>query len=89
MTHRVLMNFMQRDGWRISFLEADCKTSLPLQLNFVSTDKIREMHERYGALRMLEDKAALEHGIEIGRGGVWLNLTDEQYGKLHTKEKKR
>jgi hypothetical protein len=29
---------------------------------------------------------ALEHGIEIGRGGVWLNLTPEQYARLKTKE---
>jgi hypothetical protein len=30
----------------------------------------------------LESLQALEHGIETGRGGVWLELTDEQYGKL-------
>jgi hypothetical protein len=24
----------------------------------------------------------LRHGIEIGRGGVWLSLTEEQYHKL-------
>ena len=28
--------------------------------------------------------AALEHEIEIGRGGVWLSLTPEQYAKLKT-----
>jgi hypothetical protein len=77
------MHYMMRDGWRISFLEADCKTSLPLQLNFVSEDKIREMHTRYGASHVLEDQQGLEHGISIGRGGLWLTLTDEQYSKLH------
>ena len=25
---------------------------------------------------------ALEHGIETARGGVWLELAEEQYGKL-------
>lgn len=31
---------------------------------------------------MLEDKAAFEHAIENGRGGIWLHLTDEQYRVL-------
>lgn len=82
MLHRVYMHFMLRDGWRISFLEADCKTSLPLKLNFVSEGKIREMAEHYGTGHVLEDRQGLEHGISIGRGGVWLSLTDEQYSKL-------
>ena len=30
----------------------------------------------------LEAGQMLRHGIEIGRGGVWLNLTDEQYHNL-------
>jgi hypothetical protein len=30
----------------------------------------------------LESKQALEHGIETGRGGVWLTLTPEQYARL-------
>jgi hypothetical protein len=30
----------------------------------------------------LEGRQALDHGIEKGRGGIWLLLTDEQYGKL-------
>jgi hypothetical protein len=27
----------------------------------------------------MESRAAIQHGIEIGRGGFYLNLTDEQY----------
>jgi hypothetical protein len=30
----------------------------------------------------LEDKQAIEYGIENGRGSMWLNLTPEQYQKL-------
>jgi len=55
---------------------------LPLKLNFVSVDKIREMYERYGSARLL-DRSAMKHGIEIGRGGIWLKLTDDQYSKLY------
>jgi hypothetical protein len=43
------MNFMDRDGWHISFLESDCKTSLPLKLTFAKEDKIRDIFERHGA----------------------------------------
>jgi hypothetical protein len=39
------------------------------------------MHQRFGS-PLLEDRQALEHGLTIGRGGVWLTLTEEQYGKL-------
>jgi len=40
---RICMNFMFRNGWHISFLEADCRTSLPLKLTFADADKIREI----------------------------------------------
>jgi hypothetical protein len=39
-----------------------------------------ELAERAGALRNLECRQALEHGIDFGPGGVFLILTDEQYG---------
>lgn len=80
-SHKVLMNFMHRDAWHVAFLESDCRTSLPCKLTFVAPDKIRTMHQRFGS-PLLEDRQALEHGISIGRGGVWLSLNDEQYRKL-------
>ena len=81
-THRVLMNFMAgRNGWRISFLEEDCRTSLPVKLTFATPDKIRVMQQRFGN-PLLENRHALEHGLSIGRGGVWLTLNEEQYSKL-------
>ena len=84
-THRVLMNFMARPGgWHISFLEKDCRTVLPLKLTFAKEDKIRTMHDRCGS-RLLEDKQALEHGLDAGRGSCWLNLTAEQYQALKSR----
>jgi len=80
--HRIRMNFMLRNGWHVSFLEADCRTSLPLKLTFADADKIRDMYERFGSERTLADRAAVEHGIEIGRGAIWHQLTVEQYAKL-------
>jgi hypothetical protein len=35
-----------------------------------------------GAAVKLEDVAAIEHAIGIRRGGIWLNLTADQYAKL-------
>jgi hypothetical protein len=80
-THRVLMRFMDRDGWNISFLEADCQTALPLKLTFQSEAKIRTMQQQFGS-PSLEDRQAPEHGLSIGRGGVWLNLNGQQYDRL-------
>lgn len=75
------MNFMLRHNWHISFLEADCKTSLPLTLTFADPEKITEMQGRFGS-RILADIASMEHGISIGRGGIWLELELAQYALL-------
>ena len=44
--------------------------------------KIYEIARRAGNLSSLEDRHALDHAIEIGRGGTWLELNEEQYQKL-------
>jgi hypothetical protein len=38
-----------------------------------------ELADRSGALPNLESRQAVEHGIEVGRGGMFLSLSDEQY----------
>jgi hypothetical protein len=81
--HRVYMSFMDRHGWQCQFLEADLKTPLPRKLHFTSPDKIIELVERGGGLRDQESRLMLEQGIAMGRGGVFLNLTEEQYRRLN------
>ena len=81
---RVYMSFMDRKGWQVQFLEQDLKTPLPRKLHFASPDKIVELVERGGGLSNLESRQALDQAIEIGRGGVFLNLTEEQYARLKT-----
>ncbi len=76
------MSFMNRNGWLCQFLEEDLKTLLPRALHFRTEDKVREIARRGGAMLNLETLQAFDHGIEIGRGGVWLELSDEQYRKL-------
>ncbi len=69
-------------GWHCQYLEEDLKTSLPRKLTFATSAKILELAQHAGALRDLACRQAIEHGISVGRGGVWLMLTQEQYGKL-------
>ena len=80
--HRVYMSFMQRNGWLCQFLEEDLKTSLPRKVTVANQENVREMAIRGGAAMNLDVLQALDHGIEIGRGGIWLEITDEQYRKL-------
>src|SRR5438105_8284620 len=79
---KVYLYFMHSRGWQCQFLEADLKTSLPRKLTFASPDKILQLAEHAGALKDLATRQAIEHGIEMGRGGVHLMLTPEQYAKL-------
>jgi hypothetical protein len=77
------MNFMMaKDGWSVSFLEEDCRTSLPRKFVFQTELKILDLARHGGAEFNLAGRQAIEHGICMGRGSVWLSLTEEQYGKL-------
>jgi hypothetical protein len=74
--HRVYLSFQDRNGWQCQFLEADLKTPLPRKLHFTSPDKIIEIVERGGGLRDQESRLMLQQGISMGRGGVFLSLTE-------------
>jgi hypothetical protein len=76
------MSFMFRNGWYCQFLEEDLKTSLPRKVTLKTEDQVKEMARRGGAVMNLESEQAIEHGIKNGRGGIYLQLTDEQYRKL-------
>ena len=79
---RIYMHFMMNKRWFCQFLEADLKTPLPRRISFSDEAKLFEMAERGGYRLNLEGRQAIEHAIHNGRGGIWLNLTDEQYAKL-------
>lgn len=76
------MSYALSSTWHCKFLEEDLKTSLPRQVTLKDPIKLIEIAERGGGLPNLEADQMLRHGIELGRGGVWLSLTDEQYQKL-------
>lgn len=80
--HRVYMYYILREYWMCQFLEEDLKTPLPGRLHFKSADKVRAIVDKVGNFANLQDRQALDYGLGIGRGGVWLQLTDEQYLRL-------
>jgi hypothetical protein len=79
------MYFQCRKGWDCQFLEQDLKTALPRRLHFKSADKVTELVERAGGFLDQETRSMVNHGIEMGRGGVFLSLTEEQYAKLRSR----
>lgn len=64
------------------FLEEDLKTPLPRRLHFKSPEKIRAIVKKVGNFADLQDRQELDYGLEIGRGGVWLQVSEEQYMRL-------
>jgi hypothetical protein len=80
--HRVYISFMDRQGWQCQFPEADLQTPLPKRLHFVSADKVVELVERAGGFTDQETRLMVKQGISMGRGGLFLNLTGDQYAKL-------
>lgn len=79
------MHFMLNSGWNCQFLDPDLKTSAGRRLTFKDAAKLRERYDRLGCDKKLEDRQALEYGIENGGGSIWIELTDEQYRKLRGK----
>ena len=79
------MYYMYRTSWMCQFLEEDLKTPLPRRYNFRDPEKIREIVRKVGSFADLQDRQALDYGLETGRGGVWLQLNEEQYARLKTR----
>ena len=80
--HRVYMYYMLRSTWVCQFLEEDLKTPLAHCLHFKDAEKIRAIVDKVGNFANLGDRQALDYGLNVGRGGVWLQLTKEQYLRL-------
>lgn len=77
--HRVYCFFMLNSGWQCQFLLSDLKTTAARPITFADPAKIVEMAERGNALKDLASKQALDYAHNMGRGFVWLWLTEEQY----------
>jgi hypothetical protein len=83
--HRVLMYFSRMDGyWYCAFFDdKQLNKRLPMRVKFRDPSKISELACRGNAnLTDPEVRRALDHGIQMGRGKVWLRLSDQQRAKL-------
>ena len=80
--HRVYLSFQCRNGWHCQFLEEDLKTPLPRKLRFASSHKIIDLVEHAGGFTDQDARSMVNQGIEMGRGGIFLKLTEEQYATL-------
>ncbi|MGA2569706.1 MAG: hypothetical protein ABSF23_04240 [Terracidiphilus sp.] len=58
------------------------KTALPRKLHFASAEKVIELVERAGGFTDQDTRLMVNQAIEMGRGGLFLRLTEEQYAKL-------
>lgn len=80
--HKVYMSFFCRGQWVCGFLEPDLKTPVCRSHCFDTEDKLRELIARTPTKMNLEARNMLDHAIANGRGGLYLDLTHEQYRKL-------
>lgn len=79
---RIYMHFMFRKRWLCQFLEEDLKKPLPRKVMFKADAKIWEMAKRGGFTLNISGRREIEEAIRKRRGGIWLELTPEQYAKL-------
>lgn len=82
---RIYMSFFLRKGWVCGFLEEDLKTAIGRGCILASPEKVKDLISRTPTRMDLAAHQAVDHGIENGRGGLFLSVTDEQYQKLKKK----
>ena len=64
------------------------KTPLPRKLAFADHRKIWEMAKRGGFTLNIAGRQEIEEALRKGAGGIWLDLTPEQYAKLRNTERR-
>lgn len=79
--HLVYMYFRECFGWHCGF-RTEARKKLPKEFTFRSAATVREIARRGNGLIDKWDRDGFELGLELGRGGVWLRLTDGQYRSL-------
>jgi hypothetical protein len=80
--HRVYMLFALHENWKVSFLEADLMVSPLKRLIFADPEEIRDLARLGQALATAEARVLFDYSIGRGNGGLYLQLTTEQYSKL-------
>jgi hypothetical protein len=76
--HLVFMCFRRCFGWQCGF-RTQARKKLPREFTLKSPDTLREIARRGNCVTDKWDREGFELGLEVGRGGIWLRLNDEQY----------
>ncbi len=76
--HLVFMYFRKSGGWHCSFTN-EAREKLPRECTFKSSSTVVELARRGNGLVDAWDREGFELDLEIGKGGIWLRLTDDQY----------
>ena len=70
--------FRNRYGWHCSF-RTEARKKLPREFTIKISATVRELVRRGSGLIDKWDSEGFELDLEIGKGGIWLRLTDDQY----------
>ena len=79
---RVFLQFSFCQGWFCEFMEEDRKTRLSRTVILANERKLFELVKRGGFTLNISGRQEIEEAIRKKRGGIWLELTPEQYAKL-------
>jgi hypothetical protein len=80
-SHLVYMYFREFHGWHCGFT-TEARKKLPKDFTFRTAASVRELATRGRGLVDKWDHDGFELSLQIGRGGIWLRLTDDQYRAL-------
>lgn len=75
------MSLFHFRGWHCRFT-AEGREQLPKRVSFSNSNQVCEAARRGNGLVDNSVREALDLAIEIGRGGIWLMLTNEQFQAL-------
>jgi hypothetical protein len=78
----VFLSFKYVQGWFCEFLEEESRTPLPRTVLLRDEQKLFEMLKRGGFTLNISGRQEIEVAIRKKSGGVWLDLTREQYTNL-------
>ena len=73
------MHLMLYEGSYCQFLVADLTTFLPKKLRIRNQQELLQMAERGMPNMTNEERQRMQREIANGRGGTWLDLSEEQY----------
>jgi hypothetical protein len=81
-THRIYMTFVLRGTWHCEFMEPYVQTALARKAPLRDPSQLGQFVERARGFKEPAARKAFEVAIKEGKGGIYLELTDEQYRKL-------